>query len=85
MKEDNKKLNEEINKLNKEKEELKNKIEEDKKERKKEINEFKDGFNSFLKLIKEGRDFNKSVIMEENENNIIYQEIEKKTKKNKRT
>ena len=81
LKEDNKKLNEEINKLKKENEELRNKIEEDKKERKKEINEFKDGFNSFLKLIKEGRDFNKSVIMEENEKNIIYQEIEKKTNK----
>ena len=81
LKEDNKKLNDEINKLKNENEQLKNKLEEQDKESKKEINDFKKEFRNILKLIRRGINFNESIIMNENEKNIIFPEIEKKMNK----
>ena len=81
LKEDNKKLNDEINKLKNENEQLNNKLEEQNKESKKEINDFKKEFRNILKLIRRGINFNESIIMNENEKNIIFPEIEKKMNK----
>ena len=81
LKEDNKKLNDEINKLKNENEQLKNKLEEQDKESKNEINDFKKEFRNIIKLIRRGINFNESIIMNENEKNIIFPEIEKKMNK----
>ena len=76
LKEENKKINEDINKLKIENEQLRKKFEEQNKERNKEMNDFKTEFHNIL-----GINFNKSVILHENETSIIYPEIEKKMNK----